>query len=137
MLLLRRTGRIFAEKTVSSCGLMGVALVFLAGCQKTNPIPSPTPASPSKVSSIRVNVTSDRIHIQSPVAAFELSPTGYLKATLMRDGQSFTLDDPGTHAGQHITVAGKQISDFSLDLAPASITDATGKIGKTGKHIEI
>ena len=60
-----------------------------------------------------------------------------MKATLPHDGQSFTLDDPGTHAGQHITVAGKQISDFSLDLAHASITDATGKIGETGRHLEI
>jgi len=50
-----------------------------------------------------VKATRDRIQIQSPVAEFELSPTGYLKATLMRDGQSFTLDDPGAHAGQHIT----------------------------------
>ena len=123
MLLPRHTSRLFTKGTVPSCGLLGVALVFLAGCQKANPAPSPTPAALPKVSSIRVNATSDRIHIQLPMAEFELSPAGYLRATLLRDGQSFTLDDPGAHAGQHITVAGKPISNFSLAwLMPPSLT---------------
>ena len=130
-------------KGASSCispallGLLGVALVLLTGCQRTNLAPSAAPGSPAKVSSIRVNATSQRVQIQSSLAEFELLPAGYLKATLKSGSQWVTLDDPRDQAGQHVTVGGQRTDDFSLDLAHASISDTTGKLGRLGKHVEI
>lgn len=142
MLLLPRPGRNFTKNAHSGIsfkllGLAGIALALLPGCTKSKPALSPQSESSPKVSSIRVNVSNERIEIQSPVAEFDLSSTGYLKAVLKREGRSFTLDDPGNQAGQHIMADGKRTGDFSLDLVHASISDATGKIGRLGKHIEI
>src|SRR5271157_222415 len=123
-----------------SCALLGVMSLTLAqflGCSRKTVEPTAGPSSLSQVSSIRVNAARDSLHIQSPVADFELSPAGYLKGILKHDGRSFTLDDPGNHPGQHVTLAGKLITDFSLDLAHARISDVTGKLGRLGRHIEI
>lgn len=114
--------------------LAALAVVPMVGCQKKSAETAPVP---SATTAIRVQTASDGIHVQSPMAEFVLSSTGYLKATLTREGQAVTLDDPGNQAGQQVTLARKNIRDFALDLAHAQIGDATGKLGRLGKHVEV
>jgi len=116
-------------------GLLGAVLAQLAGCQKKSAEPSAS--NSSQVSAIRMNTTKNVLDIQSPSAEFELSFTGYLKASLKHNGQMLTLDDPGKQDGQQVTLKNKSTATFSFDLAQAQITDVTGKLGRLGKHIEV
>ncbi len=115
---------------------ISVTLAYLAGCQRDNSSssePKPVP----QVSAIKVAAANNAIVIESALATFELAPSGYLKVTLKNGGYPLSLDAPGNNSGQQLSLAGKTINDFSLDLARAIVTDVTGKFGKFGKRIEI
>jgi alpha-galactosidase len=117
-------------------GLAIPFLVALSGCQKqespATPVAQQTPSS-----SIRVTPAADGLRVQTSAAEFVLLPNGYLKASLAGKNLPSTLDDPGTEPGQLLTVARHPVSDYSLDVANAQVGDAQGKLGKTGKHIEV
>jgi len=66
-----------------------------------------------------------------------LSTSGYLWASLAGKNARSTLDDPGAEPGQLVTAAHQSVGDFSFDIAHARVSDVQGKLGKTGKHIEI
>ena len=92
-------------------------------------------------SAISVTVTSaGPIVIKTPAAEFQLTTAGYLQASLLRDGQILTLDDVQADpkgCADSVVSAGKEISDFVLDLANARITNASGRLGPKGKRVEI
>jgi alpha-galactosidase len=78
--------------------------------------------------------------IKTQAAVFQLTTAGYLQASLLRDGQTLTLDD--SHAepkgsADSVVSGGKEISDFMLDFASARVTDSSGRLGPTGKRVEI
>ncbi|HXM97350.1 MAG TPA: glycoside hydrolase family 36 protein [Candidatus Dormibacteraeota bacterium] len=132
-----KVGRIF--KLASVCMLLTLAAfgaLQLGGCQKKPAAKVEQNLSP-KVSAIRVNQAPDGIHLQTGAAEFVLTRDGYLKATLVKDGKNFTLDDAANEAGQSLSVAHKEIGDISLDLAGARVSEAQGKLGKLGKQIEV
>lgn len=112
------------------------ALLVLSGCQNKQTSSTPAPQQ-TPVSSIRVNPAADGLRVQTSTAEFVLFPNGYVKASLARKSAPSTLDDPGTEPGQLLTVAHHPVTDFSLDLAHAQVGDAQGKLGRTGKHIEV
>lgn len=116
--------------------LVGTGLVQLSGCQKKEAAPASQAPRP-QASVIRVIPTADGLHVQTPTAEFVLSSTGYLKANLVSGGDEVTLDDAGDESGQGVGISQKEVSDFSLDLAHARVTEARGKLGKLGKHIEM
>jgi len=87
-------------------------------------------------SAIQVSTAADGIHLQSSVAEFFLSSSGYLAANLRQGDTKLTLDDAGEKNVQHAVVAGKEVSDFTFDLGRARVSEATGKLDKLGKHIE-
>jgi alpha-galactosidase len=84
-----------------------------------------------------VRTEPDGIHVQTPSAKFVLSPSGYLKSSMSRDGKTITLDDPNGEAGQHLRVGHRDVDDIILDLKSARISDAQGKLGRLGKRIEV
>src|SRR5205085_2465286 len=98
---------------------------------------------PSNVDSLNVDSfldgisAADWLRVQTSAAEFLLFPNGYLKASLAGQNSVSTLDDPGTEPGQVITIAGQRMGDFSFDTANARVSDAQGKLGKTGKHVEV
>src|SRR5437660_1608336 len=111
----------------------GIAvLVVLPGCRKSQ---TPVPQTPA--STIRVISAADWLRVQTSAAEFLLFPNGYLKASLAGQNSVSTLDDPGTGPGQVITIAGQRMGDFSFDTANAQVSDAQGKLGKAGKHVEV
>jgi alpha-galactosidase len=117
--------------------LAATGLVQLGSCQKKDAPQTEVQAPAATVSAIVVSTAADGIHVQSPTAEFVLSATGYLKAGLGSGGKTLTLDEPGSESGQSLTVAHKDVGDLTLDPAHAQVTEAQGKLGKLGKHIEV
>lgn len=115
--------------------LSGAALAQIAGCGKKEAPPVTT--SEVLTSAIHVSKEADGIHVLTPAAEFVLSGAGYLKGSLKSGEKILSLDDAGSMAGQRIRVAHKDVSDFVLDVTGATISEAQGKLGRLGKHIDV
>lgn len=111
-------------------------LLINEGCQKTksqivtNPLPS----------KIAVTIRPpDSILISTPEAEFDVLSSGYLQGYLGQGAERFTLDETafGNTAFETVVIDGKEIRDFVLDCERAKITDATHRLGPSGKRIEI
>ena len=79
--------------------------------------------------------------IRTPAAEFHFFPTGYLQASLLQNGQAFSLDDPPSAtniSADSLLSGGKEIRDFVVDLDHARrIGEASGRLGGSGKRIEV
>jgi hypothetical protein len=104
-------------------------------------LPSHQQTNPVTASVSRIEVRSEAkgpLVIKTPTAEFDVTPRGYIKAFLLHNSQRVTLDDPTVAAaGGGVTVAGKLIRDFILDLSKAVVIDAKGKLGNLGKRVDI
>src|SRR2546426_201451 len=95
-------------------------------------------------SAIQVQVGADGIRIHTPSAQFALLPSGYLKATLLREGKSLTLDDAGVKpgpSGKHIEVAGQSTSSGLVEKLAVEVYDdfptvalVSASFQNTGSH---
>src|SRR5215831_8660746 len=111
-------------------------LLALSGCKQRERSPaSENPAGPA--SRIRVIPGTNELRIQTSTAEFVLSANGYLKASLILAGAPLTLNDPAKEPGQVLTVARQPVRDFAFDTANVRVSDAQGKLGKSGKHIDV
>ena len=111
-------------------------IVLSVGCSK----PAPTSkASPSQPSAIGVQVhDGGPILLKTSEAEFQILPSGFLQATLIKDGKRLTLDEPevGSSGGSDsIVLKGKEL-DFVPDFAQAKVVESNGKLGR-GKRIEL
>jgi alpha-galactosidase len=101
--------------------------------------PAPSKPQPSQPSDIRVEVRDGGpLLLTTSAAEFQVLPSGYLQATLIRQGKRFTLDEPGvgsTGGSDSVVLAGKEL-DFVPDFSQAKILETTGKMGR-GKRVEI
>lgn len=77
------------------------------------------------------------LDISTSSAKFEVLPSGYVRAYLQESGRSLTLDDANSRGADGVVVNGHQVDDFQLDCAHARRIEATGRLGKSGKRIEI
>jgi alpha-galactosidase len=78
------------------------------------------------------------IVIKSSGAEFDILPTGYVQAYLLRGGKRLSLDEPGPSASSEpIQANGKDLHDFSFDLDHMKVSDAQGKLGPLGKRVEV
>ena len=78
--------------------------------------------------------------IKSSSAEFRVLPSGYIQAELLSNGKPVRLDDPhdaNSAAGDSVISAGKEIRDFKMDLDNATVSDASARLGKKGKRIEL
>ncbi|HUA16576.1 MAG TPA: alpha-galactosidase [Verrucomicrobiae bacterium] len=76
--------------------------------------------------------------ITTAAAEFQVLPSGFLQASLLKDGKRLTLDEPevGSAGGSDSIVhEGKEL-DFVPDFSQTKILEATGKLGR-GKRVEI
>ena len=108
------------------------SLLILCACQSQKQKPSLS--TPPHSSSLQIKIEGDGVRLQSPTAEFFLNSSGYLAASLRRDGSLLSLDEANGHGGQEVVVNGRAVSDFVLDLPQAQISDANGKLG-IGKHV--
>src|ERR1035438_8049530 len=105
--------------------ILGMAL--LGGC--------PAWCSPSTVE-VHSNPAAC-LDVRTSQAAFEILPSGYVRALLKSSGRSVTLDEPASEGGAAVAVNGRTIENFRLDCAHAITGDATGKLGAAGRRIQI
>jgi alpha-galactosidase len=78
--------------------------------------------------------------IKTSAAEFRILPTGYVQASLWRDGVRLSLDDPRAEPGataDTLVSSGKEIRDFVLDLEQAKVGGVSGRLGLEGKRIEL
>jgi alpha-galactosidase len=113
----------------------GIACLML-GCSKPAVQPKEPPSRPSD---IKVEVRDGGpIVVTTSAAEFQLLPSGFVQATLLKDGKHLTLDDPdiGSSAGSdYIMHDGKDL-EFIPDFGRATVLEATGKLGR-GKRVEV
>lgn len=112
--------------------------ILLGGCSKQAEKPAEAPPSaPPKVTAVKVSVSnSGPIVLTTSAAEFTILPSGYLQASLLRDGKHLTLDEPGTDSGSEYVVSGGKEIHFTLDFSKARVSNAVGKMG-LGKRVEI
>lgn len=106
------------------------------GCERA--VPPGERALPSAVA-VTVN-PGGPVVLKTHTAEFEVLPSGYLRAYLLKDGRRLTLDEPepGTaSAAGYLVSGGKEIADWVLDFEHAQVAEAHGKLGTRGKRVEI
>jgi hypothetical protein len=105
--------------------------LILVGCGSSS--------GPGKTGASVTTNGANSIVLKTAAAEFDLLPNGYLQAYLLKDGSRLSLDEPQSGpagAGDYLVSGGKEIRDFTLDLAHANVKDASGKLGH-GKRIEV
>ena len=115
-----------------------VVAVAAVGCGKTQPPPTEKAAPQSQVT-VTVNAGAPVV-VKSAEAEFDILPSGYVQAFLLKDGKRLSLDEPeagASSAGDILVSAGSEIRDFVLDFGRVSISDARGRLGSAGKRVEI
>jgi alpha-galactosidase len=117
-----------------------IALAGLAGlmlsCSK--PAAQPKPAA-SRPSDITVDVRGGGpVLVTTSAAEFQILASGFLQATLLKDGKRLTLDEPGvgSAAGSDYIVHDGEDLEFVPDFGSVQVMEATGKLGR-GKRVEI
>jgi alpha-galactosidase len=102
------------------------------------------PAPRSQGAASRPSDVNIQIHDGGPIvvttksAEFQILPSGFLQATLLKDGKRLTLDEPGvgsTGGSDSVVLDGKEL-DFVPDFGQAKVVESTGKLGR-GKRVEI
>ena len=108
----------------------------LASCSKPAQPAKPAASHPSE---INVEVRDGGpIVVTTKTAEFQILPSGFLQATLLKDGKHLTLDEPpvgSTGGSDSILIAGKEY-DFIPEFNQAKVQEASGKLGR-GKRVEI
>jgi len=113
-----------------------IVVVLSLSCTKPAPAPK---APPSKPSDIKVEVRDGGpVLITTSAAEFQILPSGFLQATLLKDGKRLTLDEPweGSSGGSDSMIHDGKELDFVPDFSQVKIVEASGKLGR-GKRITI
>jgi alpha-galactosidase len=114
-----------------------VAIAATNGCSRQRSASDGTPGG-TEITVIAQPGTP--IVIKSSSAEFRVLPSGYIQAELLSNGTLVRLDDPqdaNSAAGDTLITAGKEIRDFEMDLDHAKVSDASARLGKKGKRIEL
>ena len=119
------------------CGIPVILLaVSMPGCGRHGGQPK---AAPSLPSDIRVEVSGGGpVVITTSAAEFQVLPSGFVEAMLVKNGQRLTLDEPnvGSTGGSDSVIIGGKELDFVPDFSQARIVASGGKLGR-GKRVEI
>src|SRR5271169_4193306 len=109
------------------------ALLLLTGCRTHDR------TAEGRASAVVVNASAGgSLVIRTSVAEFNILPSGYVQAYLVKGTNRLTLDEPqAAEPGDYVVSGGKPIGDFTPDFAHAQVTDAHGKLGTNGKRVEI
>lgn len=134
----KRDGRRLSsfEKVFMSATLLAGVAVLLISCARPTAEPK---AVPSRPSDIKVEVRDGGpLIVTTSSAEFEILPSGFMQATLLKDGRRLTLDEPGVGSAggsDSIVHDGKEL-DFVPDFGRAKVLESSAKLGR-GKRVEI
>ena len=116
-----------------------LAILFAGSVVTCSKPPQQAKPAPSHPSEINVEVRDGGpIVVTTKMAEFQILPSGFLQATLLKDGKHLTLDEPpvgSTGGSDSIVIAGKEY-DFIPEFNQAKVQEASGKLGR-GKRVEI
>ncbi len=132
MIATRRTPRCCSQSLL----LAAVLPLLFTGCGRK---PRQVPEARPEPSTIKVSVSSGGpIVLTTSTAEFQVLPSGYIQASLLRDGQKLSLDEPqeGGPAESDYLVDTSGAVHFTPDLSRAKVDEATGKLGR-GKRVTI
>ena len=102
------------------------------GCGKA---PKETSQPAPQVSTIKVEVKPNGpLVVTTSAAEFQILPSGYVQAFLVKGGNKLTLDEPREDSG-YLVQANNKIH-FAPAFDQVKVTEASGKLGR-GKRIEI
>jgi hypothetical protein len=117
-----------------------ILLIVFAGLMLSCSKPAaPVKPAASRPSDITVEVRGGGpIVVTTGAAEFQILASGFLQATLLKDGKRLTLDEPGvgSAAGSDYIVQQGSDLEFVPDFGAAKVLEATGKLGR-GKRVEI
>src|ERR1700679_2032296 len=116
---------------------LAAAALFLCanGCGKQAAVSAPP--APAPESQVKVSASADAVVVDSAAAEFAIAPSGYVAASLLRDGRKLSLDDAAGASGVALTSAAKVLPDVVFDVAHPQISAPHGRLGTRGKHIEL
>ena len=113
--------------------LLAGVLLLSAACSRP---PARTETAAPEPSQIKVEVKpGGPIVLTTSAAEFQILPSGYIQASLLKGGQRLTLDEPGA-GGSDVRVRDGKPVQFTLDLGAGKVQDSMGKLGR-GKRLEI
>ncbi len=115
--------------------LAGIGLISVS-CNKPA---SQQPQLTSQPSTVKVEVApGGPVVLTTNTAEFQVLPSGYVQAFLLKDGKRLTLDDPAADvpAGSYALGSGAKQVGFRLDFSRAKVSEAPGKLSR-GKLVEI
>jgi alpha-galactosidase len=118
--------------------MLAGSVLAIPACRKQAAPPSASRQLPSAVA-VAVR-PGGPVVVKTAAAEFEVLPSGYVKAFLLRRGERLTLDDPETApagGGGELVIAGKEAAAFSFDLAQAQVAESQGRLGPRGKRVEL
>jgi alpha-galactosidase len=114
--------------------LAGIATSLLSCTRSIEP-----KVAPSQPSDIRVEAhDGGPLIVTTSAAEFQVLPSGFLQAFLLKDGKKLTLDEPGVGlatGSDYLLHEGNEL-DFVPDFGQAKILEAAGKLGR-GKRVEL
>ena len=111
-----------------------LALAF--GCSRQGPQPKAAPFTPS---AIQVEVKpGGPVILTTSSAEFQVQPSGYIQASLLRGEHPLTLDEPrlGAPTDSNYVICDDKELHFTLAFNQASILESIGQLGP-GKRVEI
>jgi alpha-galactosidase len=114
---------------------LGVVVLWGVGCaRQANETPKPTPQSAVEV--IAPAGSANRWIVRTKTAEFHVLGGHSAKAFLLKEGKKLTIQaDADEDRSETAVVNGKPVEDFVAQSAP-QITEASGRLGALGKHIE-
>jgi alpha-galactosidase len=112
-----------------------VAALFLLSVSCSRP-PAKTETPAPEPSHIKVEVKpGGPIVLTTSSAEFQVLPSGYIQAALLKGDQRLTLDQPAP-SGSDLLVQDGKLVQFALDFGAAKVQESAGKLGR-GKRVEI
>ena len=109
------------------------AFFFSTSCSRP---PAKTEAPAPAPSKIKVEVKpGGPIVLTTSSAEFQILPSGYIQASLLKGDQKLTLDQPGDSGSDVLMQDGKPVQ-FTLDFGAVKVQESNSKLG-TGKTVEI
>jgi hypothetical protein len=116
--------------------LIVTGAMLLDGCARTAKKTAETHREPSRITVVAQ--AGGPILLTTSAAEFQILPSGYVQAWLLKAGQKLSLDEPGeSRLGEsgYLVQETKELH-FTQDFSQAKVTDAMGKLGR-GKRVEI
>jgi alpha-galactosidase len=116
--------------------LITAASGFLLSCSKSQEHAKPAASRPSDIK-VQLQVGGP-IVVTTSTAEFQILHSGFVQATLLKDGRRLSLDEPGEGSS---AVDGYMIHNdkqllFNPDFAQAKVLETSGKLGR-GKRVEL